>query len=557
MGCRLKRDVNVLVRIGLLSSYFLVHRNTQMFLFKGGDSFMLKYVHAIGSIYNIGKVVSILTLCVLAFLFLCSCNSTDALLPPPPFTDDGGAIPPSQAITANIYFQNTESMLGFINVEVENVLMSAMDSIQHSLSQFLSEESKGYNLYYLDNEKKASLSDRYVQWEDKGDQWDYYKIKDNYLTDYNQKPIKLDDGPMKMLADDDNPYKLDRDALSVVITNLVEHNNRLRTIGAYIYKNIISNDGYHATLFAIRAPFKGSFNSVDPRVLSTSTSGNDIHRDDTGNTVIYPLVYVLVMGPDSDVDAFALNFSARMSKFDVAYYPNEKFLNVISRTGFTRTDIFASGGIKNYSIDYNVRELSSTAVNDANKHNNVIVAPAAFSNDRKMLQAYLTPDNSNLTINMQLKDFKSYIDHSETSMFVFEHHLLYNEQPFKNLSQINFSIPLEFSQFVNEESLLKALENGNKIVTADTGAASIYTWVQTSEKILQWKELEQTVSEPILRNLDIQCLIRNPSGVMIRGMDRALPPRNDNDRSDAYDDLNIAILEEKNNCILSNKPASI
>lgn len=113
-------------------------------------------------------------------------------------------------------------------------------------------------------------------------------------------------GPLQMLYYAGNI--LDPAAINVVVTDLAEQNVDSSDLAARINAEVLSQDGYSAALIGIQGEFHGrkQFSDLD-----------QVNVMDGVQVDGYVPLYILITGPDADLDAFLGNLSKQFSAYEL------------------------------------------------------------------------------------------------------------------------------------------------------------------------------------------------------------------------------------------------
>ena len=154
----------------------------------------------------------------------------------------------------NVYFQNTESMAGFIGHQEDgntdkiakfkdklcgvNHVMEAIEAANHRI--FGKSSCKYYRLG--GDNSSAYTEDQELEWQ-QTDDYDFYKNIDAYTVGLSKGKLESD-GSIAMLFDKSAKVRFNYSDFNIIVTSLTEQKARYTEVADYLYKNIVSKDGY-------------------------------------------------------------------------------------------------------------------------------------------------------------------------------------------------------------------------------------------------------------------------------------------------------------------------
>ena len=492
-------------------------------------------------INTISKVVllTIAMLAVAALLF--SCSTDKPPLPLPDFNNDFDkpSPPPPVVDKIHIYYATTHSMFGFVNGDESDMylFMEAVTSA-NSLIKPSGDRSADVQYYHLDGEKRENKE---IRWE-RIDAPSFYKKEEYYTINYSKERFLGNTGPLQLLFEEDAGFN--RDNLNVIVTNLVEQNNELQRGGNNFFREVVSQDGYMCALIAMNATFSGDLNVVDPYRVDRNGGNIYIKEEYTGRT----LVYAIVSGPKKQVMMYANHLCSFIKeKNEGAYRQAEAFgrednleNDVFS---FTRADLSLSGGILSKPIDYSLDKHTS-ASKEITFNSAYIMDPIYLKNNMDLIDKYLSLQSISSSLNVKLlgdgtvsNTYKSGFFPSGSDVFLFKHKSFYNKDKFKDISVINFTVPLEIDEYTDPKNLSETILNNVRDVVS---VPSVYVCPK-SESAYQ-KISNEAVSKLIQNGtIKVEVFLRDSGGTIIakNGVFESIPSSQENNstKEETYNDI--------------------
>ena len=412
----------------------------------------------------------------------------------------------------NVYFQNTESMAGFIGQQEDgktdkitkfkdklcgvNQVMEAIEAANHRI--FGKKESKYYRLG--GDYSSAYAEDQELEWQ-QTDDYDFYKSVDAYTVGLSKGKLESD-GSIAMLFDKSAKVRFNYSDFNIIVTSLTEQKARYIEVADYLYKNIVSKDGYSVVILAVKAGFYGKYSVVN--VNGGRNDGTNEIVSEFTKECVYPAFFVIMSGKTEKVTSYTDVMTENLENFGMPYLDGDSF-NSSKSACFTRVDILTESGVMPTEIDY-----SLTAAPDEDDNNKLISSvvkkfPIGIEIDDAANSAI---EDNDKTINLILRDPQEYFGRVDgaPSMFCFKSvDKIKDKCDRKYMATLSVPLNIGDVRYANPDAIKKAIRDGQKSFSVDLKKIVIKVYGTITYKGAEGNDVSETgwykLSEDSIRAL--------------------------------------------------------
>lgn len=450
-----------------------------------------------------------------------------------PFVTDAGTSGKSVKAgdeNVNVYFQNTESMAGFIGQQEDgktdkitkfkdklcgvNQVMEAIEAANHRI--FGKKESKYYRLG--GDYSSAYTEDQELEWQ-QTDDYDFYKSVDAYTVGLSKGKLESD-GLIAMLFDKSAKVRFNYSDFNIIVTSLTEQKARYIEVADYLYKNIVSKDGYSVVVLAVKAGFYGKYSVVN--VNGGRNDGKNEIVSEFTSDCMYPAFFVIMSGRTEKVTSYADVMAENLENFGMPYLDGDSF-NSSKSACFTRVDVLTESGVMPTEVDYSltavpekieesderrVRKVKNPEYDDNNKVISSVLKETLSGREANDARDVAIEDNDK-TINMILSDAQEYFGRVDDTpnMFCLESKNIINGGNCNGKFMAALSVPLNIGdvRYANPDAIKKAIRDGQKSLSVDLKKIVIKAYGKLSYKDAEGNRVSETgwykLSEDSIRAL--------------------------------------------------------
>jgi hypothetical protein len=271
-----------------------------------------------------------LTTCLFVYLLfsVTSCGSDEVKAPLPPhiekYEERFEATTP--IVKANLYYDNTQSMYGFISHGAASNFVITIDTLLNLL--------EGYRDYSL-NTLRPDISNTLV-WTDVGGTSSFtYRSKDFYT--YSGRFARRTDGPLQLLFDSEIEI-VDFDAINIFTTDLAEQNMRNIVLARKLNDVIIEREDYAFLIYCIESRFIGMAAVPLHGVVSTAGEALTMAVDKNFNGV-RPF-FVMLTGPTIEILKIDKDLSVGLNNAGLEADVDYHRAIIMSKRGIQESDQF-------------------------------------------------------------------------------------------------------------------------------------------------------------------------------------------------------------------------
>jgi hypothetical protein len=228
-------------------------------------------------------------------------------------------------VKANIYFDNTQSMFGYVTRgEVSNYVVTVNSLLD------LIEGLADYSLYALRPDERNILV-----WQDIGPVGSFnYYVRDFYT--YWGVFERRGDGPLQLLFAEDAEV-VDFDDINIFITDLGEQNMRNIVLARRLNNIILERDNYAILLYCIQSQFSGM--AAVPLHGVVSPTGESLTMAVDNNFSDIRPFYMLLTGPTEEIIKLSGDIAASLDSAGLSESLDYFRSIILPNRGIQRTEI--------------------------------------------------------------------------------------------------------------------------------------------------------------------------------------------------------------------------
>jgi hypothetical protein len=280
---------------------------------------------------SIFRRIIILIALLLILLFCLSCAGTVDKAPIPPYikdlADNNALNVETPIVKANLYFDNTQSMYGFITRGQVSNFVITMDALLSMIGGY-----KNYSLNALRPDDRNILA-----WQDLSLAAAFnYRSKDFYTYKGVFEKREEGTGPLQLLFGD-NSSIVNFDEINIFTTDLAEQNMRNIVLARKLNEIVLEREDYAILIYCINSNFNGM--AAVPLQGVVSTSGQRLTMAVDNSFSGERPFYLIVTGPT--IEVFKLNDDVSSGLDSAGLIENEDYFRslVMPQRGLQKSPI--------------------------------------------------------------------------------------------------------------------------------------------------------------------------------------------------------------------------
>lgn len=383
---------------------------------------------------------------------------------------------PAGSTKANLYYDNTQSMYGYICND------TTMKSNFTIVCQNLSDVVKGYNSFSINalcsNTEKVLTNGAYaLEWKDIGasgfskfKQEEFYTFWETSKGSFDRDNGQY--GPLQILFDS-STTPVNFDELNLFITDLAEQELNNKLLAERINDIVLERDDHSVAIYCIKSNFSG-YASVP---ASGITDGGTVEMINNDNFSGVRPFYCIIVGPTNEVVSMCNSLDETLTVSGLVKNSDYFSAKILSKRGLKYTPIT--------SAEYKV--FSNLYVDEENKYH-----------DYDQYQAGINFENTNLNFNVTPIHYDQVFGENVSALgglyYAYDLDAGSLEKSTFGNAAINFVIPLsnlsdrspaDYVNYQLTKEMVKVYGYGEKeVVTTDEYGEEI------SETVYEWEEID-------------------------------------------------------------------